>query len=515
LRNTKADLIRQLQETKLNERLFQETIWELEQEIAGWQVISSETNLELSRAGLDKIARECLIYWLRNPIIHRIPYIITSYVFGQGVHINSDTEILNETVQDFLNDKSNFKNFTSQNALIQKECELEIDGNVFFALFVEKRTGKCKVRTIPFAEIREIICNPDDRSEQWYYKRVWNKNTFDPQSGIVKQQTQENYYADIELYNKLDGKPIPSKYSDAFYIYHVKTNCLSTMLYGVPELYSVISWAKAYKEFLENWSAVAKSLARWAWKGNTPGGASAISNVKSKMQSKESTTNYSSVNPGAVAIGSKEFMLEAINKAGALPDPTGSRRLFLMICAGSGLYEHYFGDPSTGNLATAKSMERPMELLFRERQTFWRTVLLDILNFVIDRALEAPLGIKGARKDNATDEWILPIDEKTGEPAERNINVDFPDILEHDPVARIDAIVNGVTLKGSQNANTIPDPQYVTELILRALGEPESGKLAKELHEKKEPETGANKPPTMEMALKELTDTLKSIKING
>jgi len=55
--------------------------------------------------------------------------------------------------------------------------------------------------------------------------------------------------------------------------------------------------------------------------------------------------------------------LEPIKTSGITTSMDDARRLMLMVCSATGINEPYLtGDPSTGNLATAKTMERPMEL---------------------------------------------------------------------------------------------------------------------------------------------------------
>ena len=57
---------------------------------------------------------------------------------------------------------------------------------------------------------------------------------------------------------------------------HVKTNCLSDMLWGVSEVYTAIDWAKGYKEFLEDWMRLVKAYSRFAWNATVKGGQNAV-----------------------------------------------------------------------------------------------------------------------------------------------------------------------------------------------------------------------------------------------
>jgi hypothetical protein len=59
-------------------------------------------------------------------------------------------------------------------------------------------------------------------------------------------------------------------------------------------------------------------------------------------------------------------------------------QLKLMHCAGTGIMLHYFGDPSTGNLATATTMELPMLKQFEAYQAQWSDAWRDIFAWVLD-----------------------------------------------------------------------------------------------------------------------------------
>ncbi|KKL10172.1 hypothetical protein LCGC14_2558520, partial [marine sediment metagenome] len=58
----------------------------------------------------------------------------------------------------------------------------------------------------------------------------------------------------------------------------------------------------------------------------------------------------------------------------------------LMVCSAVNIMLHYFGDPSTGNLATATAMELPMLKAFLAYQTLWTGVYEDLDTIVLDQA---------------------------------------------------------------------------------------------------------------------------------
>lgn len=477
-----AQLREVAQQLEGNTELFQERLAELELalEDQGWSRLAADGDSDFSRGALRKINQMARVYWLKNPLIKRSVYVQTQYVFGQGVSIQGHHPLVNEVVQGFLNDLKNQAELTSHEARMMKEAELQVESNVFFTFFTHPVTGHVRLRSIPFDEVDDIIYNPDDSKDPWYYKRVRTKRWVDLGTGEARTKQETIFYPALR-HNPKGGHPrtiggAPVEWNTP--VYHVAVNKLSSMKFSVSELYAAMDWAKAYKDFLEDWATIVKSYARFAWQYNTKGGARGVAAVKAKLGSALSGSNGAETNPspaaGSIAINTEAGKLEPIRTAGATTDAEDGRRMLLMVCAGTGIYEHYLGDPSTGNLATASSMERPMELMFKDRQTLWQGVMLTILGFVIDQAAKAPGGPLAAgaivsRNEYGEEVVTLGLDPERGELLDRHVDVDFPDILAHDVKARVEAIISAGTLDGKTPAGI--DLKTLTRMLLVALGE--------------------------------------------
>ena len=445
----------------LKERLAQ---LEFAFEDQGWERIGDQINKEFSRTGLAMINDAARLFWLKNPLIRRAVLTQANYVFGQGVNIASENEDVNEVIQDFLDDTKNKAELTSHQNRMVKEIELQLFANIFFVFFTDKLTGKVKVRTIPEQEIKLIITDPDDKKTPWYYKRVFNVSKFNPKSGNMGQSNSKTvYYKDW----KLEKDQIVFSNLEEAVIYHVSVNKLSDMQFGVSEVYAALDWARVYKSFLEDWATITKSYAQFAWK-MTSKNKTGMLRAKAKLNTTLSSSNTETNPPpatGGIFQGTGETKMDPIKTAGATTKADDGDKLVHMVSAATGIFYHYLvGDPSTGNLATAKSMERPMELQFKNRQELWVDVYTNILNFVIDQSIIASGGkLTGARKKDDPDNIVLTN-------GERELSITFPDILEKDTKAHIEAILKAATLDGKPLAGTI-ELKVVARMVLEALGE--------------------------------------------
>lgn len=478
----------------LQERLA-ELEWLNDPEEQGWLPIGGEgSRFEVSRSFLASLIRRSRLMFLKNPLVRRGVRVYVLYVFGQGVTIRAKHPDVNAVVQAFLEDPQNQAELTSHQARTQKATALRTDGNLFFVLFVQKRTGAVKVGYLPVDEVQDIRCNPQNASEPWYYLRCWTEQPVDGQTGVAQQKRA--YYPDWRYRppgtRRATVDNIPVRWDEP--VAHVKLGALPGMRFGVPATYAALDWALAYKAFLEDWASIVRSLQRFAWVAKTAGGAAGVAAIKTKLGTTLGSGNRAETNPpplaGSVAIMAEGQELTPIPKTGATITADDGRQLKLMVAAAFDLPETFFGDVDTGNLATAKTLDRPTELAFRDEQTLWSDTYRDLLQFVIDRAATAPDGpLRGAE---ATDVFGQPmiqlaIDPSTGEPLDRTLEIGFPPILEHDLAETIDAIAMAATLDGQPPAGTL-DLRTTTRLLLEALHVDQAEDLLEQLF----PEPGAD-----------------------
>ena len=456
-----------------NNELLQERIVELELALddVGYERIGdSNFDKQFTKVSIDKIAAMARVYWLKNPLIKRAVATQANYVFGQGMDVVAADEDVQTVVDAFMEDSKNRAELTGEQAMLTKETELQVTSNLFFTFFTDPLNGATRVRTIPLSEITRIIYNPDDSKEPWYYYRQWQQPK---EPGSQKYEMHQAMYPDI---NYMPKGGLPKHFNGIEVmalnpVYHVKTNCLSDMEYGVSEIYAAIDWAKAYKDFLEDWYTIVKSLSKFAWKATSKSGATGMTQAKQVLEGaiNGGSNPANSDLPGQAAqvwMSSDNFDLAPMPKSGATVAVDDGRRALLMVCAATGIYEHYFGDPSTGNLATAKAMEQPMLLMFQERQELWTDVFNTILGYVINQSALKPGGkLRGVMSFNDYGESYVDMGD-----TDRSVDVKFPPILQEDVNERIDAIVKSVTLSGQTPANTI-DLKTATTQMLTALGE--------------------------------------------
>ena len=444
------------------ERALTERLADLELSIAelGWSRLGQKMELEFSRAALLDIWKACRYSFVKNPIINRAVTLQAIYVFGQGVTFEADNETLQTFVDAFIADPKNRTELFSHQARIMKEHDLQVMGNLFFSFHTRQSDGTTIIRSIIPQEITDIVSNPDDAKDPWFYHRQWEQPTMDLNTGAVGAGKSYNaYYPSTSFIFSQTERPASVNGVKVIWdipVLHVKSGGLSDMKFAVPDIFQAIDWSQAYVKFLQDWARVVAAHATYAMKITTGGGKQGQLDVKAKLGSTFGETSTVENNPrpsaGSFFVSGSGTDLSPMKTAGATENPEGARRLLLMQCAALGQPETFFGDVSVGTLATAKSLDRPTELKFRDRQTLWSDTFSDILTTAARIAKMAPAS--SLRSSQAADVG--------------SVKAVFPPILEHDVAEQIAAIVQGATLAGNPSADTI-DRETLSRLILQAL----------------------------------------------
>lgn len=467
--------------------LYESRIYELEESLAelerallepGWLKLTVQADLEFTRDGLKQMATLCRIMAVKNPLIKRGLSLRTAYVWGQGVDIaspsdgesadGSTTQDVNSVLQDFLDDPSNKRTFTSPQAREQRERDLYTDGNTLLALFTSPKTGRVQVRLLPFDEIQRVVRNPDDVSEPWFYRREWTRTDLD---GSTKQIVE--FYPDLSYQpagrlrmfrDPLDGKTGRVHWDAP--VVHVWVNKPTAQAeFGIPDSYAAIDWARAFKEFLEDWARYMKALTLFVWKITNPGNKKPAVRQRAADALHTDTVTGEPLRSGAAALLDRNTALEAIPKTGASIDADSARPLGYMVAAALDVpVTMLLSDPGlTGARAVAESLDAPTELMAQQRRTLWTDVTETVLNYVIDQAIAAPQGPLKGRKTVGpwdTTRWVL--DGPDGE-GDRSILVQWPD-LDDVPA---ETIIKG--LVDADSTEKVP-PRVISRALMQAIG---------------------------------------------
>ena len=370
-------------------------MYELLLQNVGWQREINYSWLEFSRWGIQQIILICRLYYLKNPICRRLVDVIAQYTFARGFDVTTDDPAANDLIKDFI--RRNQKALGHVALTAQQRSKLT-DGNLFWAFFTDPGNGECDLRIIDATEIQDIWTDPEDADVPQYYLRQWTQRTHDAASGTQATVSQQAWYPAVDF--DPQDRPATIKGYPVMWdspVYHRKIGTVGKWLFGCPLLYPVLDWAKEARRRLEACASQAQSLAQFSLDVTTKGGQQAIEGWKQQLQTQVGPGfPLPDSNPPAIAgsavIHGPGTTVAAFDGAKAELDPERVRRYLLMCCMALGMPETFLGDVSTGNLATATSLDRPTETVFLSIQEEWIEDLTVIVAQMLKRSLKAPGG---------------------------------------------------------------------------------------------------------------------------
>ncbi len=338
-----------------------------------------------AKAGeLDPLSRQVQInksryYWLRDPLAHQAVRLWTDYGLGDtAITYNSEDAGVMKKLDKFTKDRRNRKllNATGMKRLSTK---LLVDGELFFTIYTDG-----VIRVIDPLQITDILCDEDDDDTVLAYKRV----TANSKTLYYRDWTAEPADA-AKAKDPVTKQPVKQLQTDCV-IYHLPFDAFEkrgTGLFGC-----CVNWSREHRRFMEARVAITQALATWAHKMSVKGGQAQLNRMKAQLEStfaQTGTSGGTERNPQP-APGSTFFQNEGVDlqptsrSTGAGDARTDGDQLKLMVSAGTGIMLHYFGDPSTSNLATASAMELPMLKMFASYQKLWKDAMRDIYSIVLD-----------------------------------------------------------------------------------------------------------------------------------
>jgi hypothetical protein len=462
---------------------------ELDLQNVDWRREINLSWLEFSRWGIQQIILISRLYYIKNPLIRRLLDVDAAYVMGKYFIAASEDESVNDAIQEFL--KFNSVEF-GHSAMVENQKRTNYDGNLFFVFFPDTQgSGLCPTRQIDATEIQDLITNPNDVTEEWYYRRTWSTREFVAAEGHTRTVSHEAWYPSVFAKTAADaeGSDFIRQTEINGYavqwespVMHAKFGFAGRWTFGCPRVYPALDWAKADRRYLEACATLAASHAQIAMTISTKGGAQALAGVKQQLETTVGpTTQVFDTNPTAnnasIFASGPGTTLEAFGVRGKGLDPVEHRQYAVMAAICLGVPPTWVGDMETANLATATTLDRPTEAGFETKQESWRELMTAILLYAMNVQLRATKG--GLRESlerrgfNVAEVRLTErprvYEPRTGKmiyiseaqrkqpkkPTDLEITVQFPPIREGDLPALMGALVESITLNGFEAGNGI------------------------------------------------------------
>lgn len=354
----------------------------------GWKPLGiDQDGEELSKEALTDASDLLRATLVVNPLIKRGIAVRTSYIWGKGVRFDG----VDEGHAVFSNPQ-NQRFLWSSEALAENERCLATDGN-FFVLargqIAGRRSssfrGEPTAIRIPFKQITAHMCNPENPEEVWFYRREWVEVVTKGDGTQEKKERKVWYPSD--LYTPPNGVRkktmggVQIDWSGA--LVDMSVNKQVGWLWGVPDAMSVIFWAKAHKEFLEDQARLVKAYSRFAFKATapTPRSAKAVA-TKIGSSTGSAVPHGTREDIGGTAVMAPGANIQAIGRTSGSVDFSTGLPLASYVAAGLEVpLTDLLSDSSLSNRSAAETLTASKLAAMVERQKAWGSFFKRLFKF--------------------------------------------------------------------------------------------------------------------------------------
>jgi len=343
---------------------------------------------------LDAVAESRLLF--RSDVLtQQIVALWTNFGFGQTITVEPEDMEATEAAEqepegkrakevwaEFWNARRN-RPVLKDRRLHRLSDRLQVDGELFFAAFVnegadteDSPAGAVTLRTIPTEQITEMVTDPEDADVLLFYKREWTPSR--------ETAPKTLYYPDWEATeDDLARAKLPSgakradeeKAGTGAYVLHAAYREIVGR--GWPLQSAGAPWTRAYRDFLQDQTAVAAAVAMYVRKLKVQGGSRAVDAMRAQMESTLTRLNtWTETNPRAAA-GSTFVENEAAEltnlplRTGAADAAITSAALVGQVGLGGQVFPHWLGRGEAFRLATACYSSDTAYLGERGWKHFW------------------------------------------------------------------------------------------------------------------------------------------------
>lgn len=370
-----------------------------------------------------ELSQRSRIAFIRDPLAGAEAEMRSNFAFGRGVPIpQAQDPDVQRIVDRAWKDPINRKKLTGFEAQRHRSNELITQANLIPAVF--ENNGRVRVAFVNFDTVSSIVCHSeDDEMPLWYVsrkkKRKWDYEQdhaawweSGEENGVEKVIYHQHWRnVDIVAESGLDEeKPDDSKIAPGR-VEHFRINRVGRTQFGTPPWARVLRFFSAMNQFTEARVSMAQAAASIIATNTVKGGPTnvlkAAGNIiaqtgeiaaarfgrrNSSPRSAGPGTNPAeglAPPPAGSFWGQNEAQeLRALNLSSGGGEAISDRQLIAApISAAAQFGQHWLGDPSATNMATATTLELPALMAVGA----WQETFEEIFRWFTNRAIEAAI----------------------------------------------------------------------------------------------------------------------------
>lgn len=366
-------------------------LFELLMDEIGWDSVQGASLGDVAPRSVRNVARNTkrnIQKFMEDGYIQGGIRLHTDFVFGRGIDV---PKCASDEIQDIVNElwwsPTNQRNFFSFRAQQRRHKETLLSGELNLLVKIDQKTSSIKIYPIDPQDIEEVIPDPDEASRPAFFlvKHSSKKWDFATNQWAIPGEPKKVLHRAMR-YKILEAS---QEEIERGLVYHVGLNEFFGATRGASFIQAIYDAADEAQAMADDGAALSHANAEVGWKSKIlKGGKNVMDKILAFWRTKTDGSNPSRAAASDYAENnalSRDWVTQ--RDTGANYRKEDMRALKLYLFAGLGFGEHYMGDASTGNLATATAMELPVVKMIQGEQRMWESVYSDIIDFAIDMAV--------------------------------------------------------------------------------------------------------------------------------
>ena len=360
----------------------------------------------------------------RDPVAGAEAMHLANFTFSRGVPKPQAKEPkVQEIFDEAWDDPVNQEALTGFEAQRKLSNDLVTSANLFALGFAAN--GKFRVGFKPPEQVKEIVTDPEDANRALYYlthhrRREWDFEQDQWKTPQIGEEPKKTYYAhwrNVDAYEEEAGergeeitRPPQDKLGEGE-CYHVRINRVGQTQFGTPPWARTLRFYSGLNRLTEARIAMAQAAAAFIGKRVTKGGPAQVQkaaasvlrqagDLAATLKSPEPTGPPLQPPPRAASIFNENeaHSLQPLSLNSGGPGAQADAQIVRApLAAASGFGQHYLGDASNANLATATTLELPALM----QVSAWQETFEQLYRWFCDRCLEE--AVRSGRLGGATE----------------------------------------------------------------------------------------------------------------
>ena len=389
-----------------------------ELDLLGWYVLDymGGSPQEVKPTERRRMAAQARMVWVQDPVAGANVDLSCQFIFGRGVpKPKASDEKVQEIIDEAWDDPDNKAALTTFSAQTALCTDLVLQSNLFL-LFFEGDDGKVKLGILEHDSVEDAVRDSNNRLRVLYYvarQRTYGWDYTMDRPDIKAAMSQQSptkprvmYYQSLAATDSETGAldsedpACPTDKLAEGLVYHIAINRGTEMVFGVPAMRRIVKWMAALNDFMAARVDMTQAAAAFIMRRTVKGSPQQVANIAAKAISRQSSLASQSIDqpggvvqsgprPGSILNENDSVKTEPFALSTQAPQAAQDAQMIRSQISSATWPQHYLGDQSNANLATAQALELPVIKKVEAFQELFEGLFRTFIDRVIQKAVDA------------------------------------------------------------------------------------------------------------------------------